>query len=366
MTWERIKTRSWGGAQRKGFLPNLCEEVEGDLTVSSNLTILPNTNSVHNIRYYKSLTVNSGQTLTFASSGYTFIFVEGDCNIQGTLTCSSGASAIATAINYLAYDINGLGFNLTPATPYAPLIMERASAVTFTTPAVGAAGGASVNGNSGAGNQANGNAGSAGTGGQTGGGGSGAGGDTGVFGKSGIGGTGTAFSGGAGSGAGSLSVAFTNGQDGGANGGKGGDAGSSASNTLSTACGGGAGNPGGTSTKGTGSGDGGTPVAVNGQTGTGSILILVVGGVLTIGASGVIKNNGFHGGNVSNNVSKALLSGGGSGGGRNIVLSTSIVNSGSVTASGGAGGTATSSGGGSTFEGGAGGAGSVLSQTIGP
>jgi hypothetical protein len=162
-----------------------------------------------------------------------------------------------------------------------------------------------------------------------------------VFGSatSGAGNTGTCFSGGA-AGGGSGSITGTSGGNAGsANGGAGG-AGVNVGGAGITA-GGGAGNPGGAGAIG----------GSAGSNGTGGLLILIIRGNLTIGASGVISSNGASGGDGS-------CGGGGSGGGTLVILyAGTLSNSGTIQANGGPGGTGTGNGG-------AGGAGSVQGPTV--
>ena len=96
-----------------------------------------------------------------------------------------------------------------------------------------------------------------------------------------------------------------------------------------------------------GNGGGTTSYGLGGTPG-GGVLVILVGGDITIGAAAVISANGVKG---SNGVTGG--GGGGSGGGSIIILCNgTLTNSGSVVASGGAGGTG-------HFAGGVGGAGSV-------
>ena len=117
---------------------------------------------------------------------------------------------------------------------------------------------------------------------------------------------------------------------------------------FNNVCGGGAGNPGGNS-QGT---------STNGSTGTGGLIILVVAGNVTIGASGKILANGTPGGTDQSNTND--MEGGASGGGRIIIAHTgTYTNNGTVQA---VGGKAATSGMGGT--GGDGGAGTVTVQQI--
>lgn len=304
---------------------------DGVLNTTGNVTLLAaNNDASSTIKQYKSITINSGHTL---SAGFRtralVLYCAGDAVINGSITMANGAAAAASVINLTRYDVNGL----------TGTSCETANVVTWTVPAAGAAGGVSngyynviVNG-------------SAGTNGQTGGGGAGQGGGGLGLGNGGNGATGTSYSGGSGGGSASYNAGPTNGTDGGANGGAGGASGLS---DGAYHAGGGAGNPGGVGT------DSG---ANNGLEGTGGTLILIVGGNLTLGGSAAISANGTAGGSCLQ-ASGYRLGGGGSGAGRVIVLyAGTLSNSGSVVATGGAGGT------GATSNGGAGGAGSISGPT---
>lgn len=331
MSYQNPKRISAGGSSSTSSGAFYGDGRDGVLSTTGNVTLLSgNTDSSSTIKYYESLTVNSGHTL---SAGFRtrslVIYVRGDCSVQGSIVMSNGASSTASVINLTRYDVNGL----TGST------CEPANVLSWTVPAAGAAGGVSngtynviVNG-------------AAGTGGQTGGGGAGQGGGGLGLGSGGNGATGTAYSGGPGGGSASYNAGSTNGTAGGANGGAGGASGLS---DGSYHAGGGAGNPGGVGT------DSG---ANNGLDGTGGTLILIVGGNLTLGGSSVISANGSAGGSCLQ-ASGYRLGGGGSGAGRVIILyAGTLSNSGSIVATGGAGGT------GATSNGGAGGAGSVTSPT---
>lgn len=107
----------------------------------------------------------------------------------------------------------------------------------------------------------------------------------------------------------------------------GGPGGTGASNHSNAGLGGGAGNP-----KGGGSGTYGVA-----QDGTGGVIWLIVGGNLTIGSSGVISANGRNGGNSGGGDFNSA--GGGSGGGRIIIAHKgTFTNNGSITVTGGSGG----------------------------
>ena len=131
------------------------------------------------------------------------------------------------------------------------------------------------------------------------------------------------------------------------------DSGGAGGAALPLSSGGGAGNP-----SGAGSGlSGWGPDA-----GTGGVLFLVVGGTLTIGATGIISANGSRGG--TGDCTYSLSTGGGASGGGSIWLmyGTAYANSGTVQANGGT--SATRPGSNPGGEGGTGGAGSVTLMKI--
>ena len=306
---------------------------DGALSTSGNVTHTSTVDGDAVVKNYTSLTINSGHTMTVSNrcKGL-FIYVDGNCTIDGTLTMTargaSASGAVASVAKLSAY----------PSSVWASEVSNQigGSSTTFAVPAAGASGGAAVVATT---SNAAGVAGSAGTNGQSGGGGSGA-----VnYGTSGAGAAGTSYSGGSGGGGNAQGTRY----DAAANGGAGGNGGSLGANYAG---GGGAGNPGGTGVNG----------GSNGTDGTGGLLILIVKGNLTIGASGAISANGSAGGNA--NGSAVAVGGGGSGGGSIIVLyGGTLSNSGSIQANGGAGGAA--SGGGVIQNGGAGGAGSIQGPT---
>jgi len=124
--------------------------------------------------------------------------------------------------------------------------------------------------------------------------------------------------------------------------------------------GGGAGNGGGLGKYSTG---GNYPNA-DGDDGTGGVIILIVGGNLTIGSGGSVKANGSGGGNSNypseyDKDSSYTALGGGSGGGVCLVLyKGTLSNNGTVQASGGAKGTEEG------YDGGDGGAGWVCIEQV--
>lgn len=148
-------------------------------------------------------------------------------------------------------------------------------------------------------------------------------------GQGGEGGDSTCFSGGSGGGGAAGGGAASSGHRGenannyGGAGGDGGDHIESGQNGYNRPAGtGGAGNPGGTDGLGTGR-------ANNAADGTGGLIVLIVGGNLTIGASGKIQANGGQGGDNSSTSNDNSSGGGGSGGGHILIACA-----GTVTANG--------------------------------
>lgn len=320
---------------------------------------VPNKNGSYDgdmvVKQYTTLTINNGNTLTTEQPCRgLFLYVQGDCTINGTLSmtargaaanpATSGASD-ASAVNStgLRYGfiytggtdtlaMNGSEFNGCGNAVKSAVANQRSGTGSnyrvVTIPRTGAAAtsnptspSARVDGNNGS----NGQSGSGGSG------------QVGDGGTGGAGGAGTCFSGGAGGG-GSRGTA---GSAGSSTGGAGGGAGNNGCGACATA--GGAGNP----------GTGG------GSSGTGGLLYLVVGGNLTIGATGVIESRGTAGGSATNWCGGCCpgesAGGGGSGGGSiTILYRGTLTNAGSITAAGGAGGVSCN-----TNRGGNGGTGSV-------
>ena len=193
-------------------------------------------------------------------------------------------------------------------------------------------------------------------------------GTSGATGESGAGGGGGWNSAPNSNGEGSYGSCFTGGSGGGgSNNGQGqagnavtwGGAGGIGATNHTAGCGGGAGNPVG--------GDDNTAGASrqagadNGD-GTGGLLILLVGGDLTIGASGKIDSSGCNG--IGFTGGNGYMSGGGGSGGGPMVIAYNgtLVNSGSIDSSGGAGGIID---GGNSQAGGAGGTGSQQTVDLG-
>jgi len=320
------------------------------------------------VRQFKSLNVSAGNTLTTDQPCRgLLIYVQGNCNIDGILTMQGkGAYANPTvggASDGNAVDSNGLRFPFKTAAGSSSISTTSAllngcgtaaRTIIANHPTLSSNGtilsvvrqGANGGGRTGGGTPISTNPGANGTTGQSGGGGSGGG----YYNQSsaGAGSYGSCFGGGSGGG--------------GTHGGSSGDA---------TAWGGPGGNgatpDGGYSTPGgIGNGNGtwsstntlyGNNGTSNTDFGTGGLLILIVGGNLTIGASGSINANGKSNGNFGTANERA---GGGSSGGGNVILAYAGAynNSGSVTATGG------SRGGWGDQTGGAGGNGSVQTLQI--
>jgi hypothetical protein len=320
------------------------DDSDGAVTISTdtNETVLNKSGSYDGdmlVKNYTSLTIDVTKTLTLDQPARgMLIYVSGDCVINGTLSMSSkGAYANptvsggsdASAVSATGIRLQMLKSGSTDTLSAADFAGCGNAAVTavanhtaisgngkiYTIGQIGAAGGAGgyVTAYDWRNNGAD------GTTGQSGGGASGGG-----YAESGsiyigAGVAGTCFSGGGGGGgayrsSGGLTVAT----DATAYGGPGGNGGGT---TTYGVHGGGAGNPGGT-------GAGGV-----GGNGTGGLCFLLVGGDLTIGASGQIVSSGISG---ANSTTPGGAGGGGSGGGNVIALhSGTLSNSGSVTAPGG-------------------------------
>jgi len=323
------------------------DDSDGSVTYSSstNLTVQNKNGSYDGdmlVRNYTNLTINSGVTLTVDQPCRgMLIYVSGDCTINGTLSMtrrgafynptgvSSGGIRLPISISgqtetLSAADFAGCGSAATTAVANQDGISGSGKIYTFHK--VGAAGGtiANVKGPSG-------------TAGQSGGGGAGGWDHHAAA-------AGTCFSGGSASGGGANG---TPGQAGGSYGGAGGNG------QGMWASGGGAGNPGGSGSYG----------ATAGANGNGGLLILIVGGNLTIGGSGSIESNGGNGGSGAGGSGPERAGGGASGGGPMLVLyAGTLSNSGSIGAIGGTGGM--HSGGAKTwFKGGDGGDGYVYGPT---
>jgi hypothetical protein len=330
---------------------------DGDLVVSSNTNLSSTQDGDMVVKQYRSLTVQTGKTLSVANrcKGL-LIYVQGNLTLSGTISMTGkGASVNPTTAGVsssgirlpmfktgstetlLAADFSGCGAAAIAAVANHQNI--DANGKIYVIERTGNNGGSSVTG-----------AGSTGSSGgnKSGGGGSGAGGGLG----SGAGAAGTCFSGGAGGGA-QYTDWLNSACNGVANGGAGGigylrgvyDGGV-------YSAGGGAGNPGGVAGNAAGQG-----YANDGEDGTGGVIIILVGGDVTIEATGIVEADGKNGGYES------YYGGGGgaSGGGASILLySGSLTNSGVVRANGGTGGQNGSHG----SVGGNGGAGLVVLEAV--
>jgi hypothetical protein len=244
------------------------------------------------------LTINSGQTfIPSVRKLFTVLY------ISGNLVCNGSISMSARGANHSGTGTSG---------GYTAPVDIRIGTGTFgavTNPQIPSAGG---NGAAGTSTDNAVSSGSAGTSGGSGGG--GAGGKFSGTARSGNGSAGTCFSGGTGGGGVISSNTPNNGGDGESNGGKGGD-------SVGTASGGGTGNPGGTK---------GGINGLNGNSGTGGTLIIIVEG--TLSGSGTIVANG-----VAGIRPPGAPAGGGSGGGSVTVIYGTDSSSITPTATGGAG-----------------------------
>jgi hypothetical protein len=331
---------------------------DGDAVISSDTNLTSTQDGDMVVRQYRSLTINTGKTLSVSNrcKGL-LIYVQGNLTISGTISMTAkganvnpttagvsssgirwpmfksgetdflfaadysgcGAAVIAAVANHQNIDANGKIY-----------VIERA-------------------GNSGGTNEGGTGATGASGGNKTGGGGSGAGGGI----RGGDGGAGTCFSGGSGGGAQYSDRSYESSCTGEANGGAGGDGylyGVFDGGVYSA--GAGAGNPGGTADNAAGQGEG-----YDGEDGTGGVVIILVGGDVTIESTGVIEADGKNGGYES------YYGGGGgaSGGGATILLyAGTLTNDGIVRANGGTGGQNGSHG----SVGGNGGAGLVVLEQV--
>ena len=283
---------------------------DGDVTYSANTNFTSTLNGAAVVMNYKSLIVNSGVTLTTSNRCRGLvIYVQGDCTINGTVTMSAKGCTSAGQDIFISRGASSASWSDLPAE------IIRSFRIPALGAALGAAGaGGATGGGGGGGAGYNGAAGSSFAGGAGGGGGSsgGSGGSAGT-GHGGVGGTGQASNnaggyGGGGSGGGSVNIAYvTQGTwsagysivaSGGAGGGGGAYVGGSPAGGGGGGGAGGAGGPGGSY-----NGIGTSGAA--GAAGSGGLIIFMVGGTLTLGASSIISSNGTAGGG----------GGGGNGGG---------------------------------------------------
>ena len=312
---------------------------DGAKTVTTNEELTATQDGDPVIKHYSSLTIDSAKSLTINNrcKGL-LIYVTGDCTINGALKMDGrGASAVAPgSLDLSRWETGGAGEGLPPD----PLFPDESNQpqggggsdvfTRYRSRRDGGAGGATQ---SSAG--ADGNPGSAGGVDEPGGGGGGGCAEV-ATNTGGSGKQGKAYGGGPGGGGGAQHGGGNgDGGNGIADGGSGGAGGSPDAGNRGGG-GGGAGNDGGAG--GTPSGSGGAGSA--GTNGTGGTIFLVVGGDLTIGASGIISSDGADGGDGGSGSSdKDGAGGGGSGGGRVIILyKGTLSNNGTVRADGGAGG----------------------------
>jgi hypothetical protein len=324
---------------------------------------VPNKNGSYDgdmvVKQFTSMTINSGDTVTVDQPCRgLFILVQGDCTINGTLHMNSrGPYANPTtsgANDSNAVDSNGLRFpfvtsgsdTLTAAatllngcgTDARDVISNFASisgnGVIKSLVRQGASGGGAIN-SSGTGQQRNGVFGSNGSTGQTGGGG---GGSYGYAGTGYAGNYGSCWGGG--SGGGSQNNPAPGATSGTAWGGAGGNSTSGHNATVTD----GAGNPsGGITYYGNAQSDyTASPQNYSDTTGngTGGLIILIVGGNLTVGASGKILATGGDAVGILHQDNQEWASTGGGAGGGNILIAHrgTYTNSGTVSANGGRGG----------------------------
>jgi hypothetical protein len=306
----------------------------GNQTISANTSWGNSTNDARNLLVLVdgNLTINSGCTLTAAARKRgMFIWVNGDCTINGTISMTS-RGAVATGQRLLLLSSGGNNYEI-------PAVGGAGAPQKFTDGGTGYSGTSGVD-----------------TGACGGGGG-------GAFMKyissahSGAGGNGTSYSGGAASGGCAVDTSSTSSADAPNDGGAGTNG--YAQTTYAPAArqaGGGAGNPGGSGATASGGS------ASSGSSGTGGLLVLYVTGTLTFGASGILTSVGSAGGNASGDAEDETCGGGGSGGGHIDIFYKTLSGSASYDVSGGAGGVAGGSGGRSN--GGAGGAGSTRATEV--
>jgi hypothetical protein len=351
--------------------------------------VVPNKNGSYDgdyvVRQYTSLTINSGTTLTTDQpcKGL-FIYVQGNCTINGTLSMRGrgaaanpdsflGANGIRYAVRTSAgnsatlasSEFTGCGSSIISAVSNQPGGSGRRI---IQIPKRGSNGGASVSG--GITSNLVGNNGSAGSNSGTdtlvlspGGGGSG-----GVYSDtnscnsnssgitSGRGGNATAFSGGTGGGGKMSGTGVTGGvpAQGNDNGGEGGEGGNGHCGGVHSTTGG-VGNPGGWDQYGSSSQSGYNQTAHRANSGTGGVVWLIVGGTLTISGTVDVRGVDNTNYNSSRNAGGVYGAGGGSGGGTAILMYRQGYSlAGNVFTSGGSGYTVVDAGAGGT-----GGSGSV-------
>jgi hypothetical protein len=350
---------------------------DGDVVITTNTNfVVPNKNGSYDgdyvVKQYSSLTINEGVTVTTDQpcKGM-FIYVDGDCTINGTLSMRSrGASCnpdsvtsgliypvIAASGSYssslTSANFNGCGSEIVSAVSQQSNLSGNVVAVRIPSRTKNTGGEKIYITTFSSGGHQTGNAG--GNGSATisssilnvrlgGGGGGGAYYDSNSCGNSksgasGRGGDATCFSGGTGGG-GKMSgrrEAETQGYDGSDNGGAGGDGGNGHCGGVHSVTGG-VGNPGGWDQYGSPTQSGYNNNTFRADSGTGGVIWLVVRGNLTIGASGVIDIRGTDNTNYNGSRSNGSVygAGGASGGGAAILLHKGIYTAaGNILTSGG-------------------------------
>lgn len=345
------------------------------IATNTNLTV-PNKNGSYDgdyvVKQYSSLTINSGVTLTTDQpcKGL-FIYVDGDCTINGTLSMRARGAAsnpdsvtsgliypvIAASGSYssslTSANFNGCGSGIVSAVSQQSNLSGNVVTVRIPSRTKNTGGGKIYINPLSSGGQQTGNAGGNGSAGISnsilnvylgGGGGGGVYYDTNSCansksGASGRGGDATCFSGGTGGGGkmSGRSLAETQGYDGSDNGGVGGDGGNGHCGGVHTVTGG-VGNPGGWDQYGSPGQSGHNNNFSRADNGTGGVIWLVVRGNLTIGASGVIDIRGTDNTNytTSRGTGGVYGAGGASGGGAAILLHKGIYTlAGNILTSGG-------------------------------
>jgi len=322
------------------------EATDGDVTISVNTDISVTQDSGVAIKHYNNLTIDSGYTLSTNNRCKAFIiYVKENLIVNGGISMSArgaySAPAVPDATIISRWVDGGPGV---PGGSYSPFFADETNqkitgggAYTLTAFQVAASGGAGGTG---------GGSGTAGSNGSAGGGGAG-----GNPSASGSGVAGYAYGGGSGGGGGGGAGPPGSPSGGAASnyGGAGGNGGNAYSpnpdpNIWSGGGGGGAGNNGGSGGSGEPGNNGPGAPGSPGSNGTGGILYIVVGGDVTIGASGVIQCDGTNGGNCGPQHPYSPPGawpggGGGTGGGSVFILHAGTYsNSGTVRASGGSGG----------------------------
>lgn len=313
---------------------------DGELITSGNVTLPSSLDGDIVVRQYSKLTVSAGHTLSVSNRCKGMVlYVHGDCTVDGTISMTrKGANASASTagestgisgLKFRRFTQNGsdshastsavrfadCGGALIDAESYQPAL--DGNGYIYTIARLGA------NGSGSSGNITT-RVIAGGNGGQ--------GGGNGGFG--GAGARSSCFSSGPGGGGGGRTPGLVNANGGDAmgNGGAGGYGDGGA--------GSGAGNPAGANGAGV-LGTGGV-----GENGTGGIIVLLVKGVLRLGASGVIESNGANGGVSSSLQDSGGGGGGASGGGAIMALyGVALDNNGIIRALGGIGGTGHTNGG---------------------